>query len=166
VCLAPEIPVIPKIPTAAAGPEKPELPPKAKPEKSEKPDLDWQRWVDRYELHVKKQNDGLGHHWTKVQLGPQGLKGIRTHLVKISTKLPGNSDDDCGYAAWEYVLDHWKDLGDEWLGKQFDLTIVLKKITDILNRLKNAANINRVASAGGNGKTSTSAARNQALRDY
>jgi hypothetical protein len=160
ICVAPEIPVIPKIPAVDTPPEKME-----KPEKQE-PDRDWQRWVDRYEVHVKKHNDGLGHHWTKIQFGPQGLKGIRAHLVKISTKLPDNSDDDCGYLAWCYVLDHWADLGDEWLGKQFDLTVVLKKITDILNRLKNAATTNRVTPAGGNGKVSTSQARNEALRDY
>lgn len=162
MCLVPEIPVIPEIPVVDAPAEKPES---ARPSRSE-PDRDWQRWVDRFEVHVKKHNDGLGHHWTKIQFGPQGLKGIRTHLVKISTKLPDNSDDDCGYLAWCYVLDHWADLGDEWLGKQFDLTVVLKKITDILNRLKNAATTNRVTPAGGNGKVSTSQARNEALRDY
>jgi hypothetical protein len=165
MCLAPEIPVIPEIPKIPAGQRPSEKPEQARPPSSE-PDRDWQRWVDRFELHVKKHNDGLGHHWTKIQFGPQGLKGIRTHLVKISTKLPDNSDDDCGYLAWCYVLDHWADLGDEWLGKQFDLTVVLKKITDILNRLKNAATTNRVTPAGGNGKVSTSQARNEALRDY
>lgn len=167
VCLAPEIPVIPEIPIIPVEDAPAEKSGKPEPRPATKePDRDWQRWVDRFEVHVKKHNDGLGHHWTKIQFGPQGLKGIRMHLVKISTKLPDNSDDDCGYLAWCYVLDHWADLGDEWLGKQFDLTVVLKKITDILNRLKNAATTNRVTPAGGNGKVSTSQARNEALRNY
>jgi hypothetical protein len=129
-------------------------------------DVDWQRWVDRYDQHVKDRNDGIPHRWDGAQLGPQGLKGIRQHLVKISTKLEGKSDEDCGYGAWCYVLDHWDKLGDEWLVKQFDLTVVLKKITDILNRLKNAATTNRITPAGGTGKVGASQARNEALRDY
>lgn len=127
-------------------------------------DKDWQRWVDRYEDHVKDRNGGTGHRWDGAQLGPQGLKGIRAHLVKISTKLDGKSDDDCGYGAWCYILDNWELLR-EWLQGQFDLTVILKKITDILNSLRNATNTNRGANSNGF-KPGTSEARVQALRDY
>lgn len=129
-------------------------------------DTDWQRWVDRYDQHVKDNNDGIPHRWDGAQLGPQGLKGIRAHLVKISTKLEGKSHDDCGFGAWCFVLDHWADLGDDWIRGQFDLTVILKKITDILNRVRNAANTNRGFNSNGGGKAGTSQARVDALRDY
>jgi hypothetical protein len=163
--IAPENPVIPEIPTTPPPGIPPEIPEPPRTSRSE-PDRNWQRWVDRYDQHVRKHNEDLPHNWTKMQLGPQGLKGIRMHLVKISTKLEGKSDEDCGYGAWCYVLDHWDKLGDEWLVKQFDLTVVLKKITDILNRLKNAANTTRGTDKNGGAKLSTSEARNRALRDY
>jgi hypothetical protein len=129
-------------------------------------DTDWQRWVDRYEDHVKARNDGAGHRWDGAQLGPQGLKGVRLHLVKISTKLDGKTDDDCGFGAWCFILDHWDALGDDWLRGQFDLTVILKKITDILNRLRNATNTNRGAHPSGNGKLSPGAARFEAIKNY
>lgn len=162
----PKIPVIPPTPV----PEKPEIPaqraPGAAKKPHKKPDRDWQRWVDRYERHVTERNHGIGHHWTKAQLGPQGLKGIRAHLVRISTKAAGQSDDDCGFGAWCYILDHWDNIGDDWLRGQFDLCVLLKKITDILNRLKNGTQTTGAAPAGGGAKLSASAAREQALRDY
>lgn len=142
--------------------------PDRKPDKKKKTpgaDPDWQRWVDRYEDHVKGRNGEAGHRWDGAQLGPQGLKGIRLHLVKISTKLDGKSDDDCGYGAWCFILDHWDELGDDWLQGQFDLTVILKKITDILNRLRNGTQKNR----GGNPGSSnggTSAARVEAVTNY
>ncbi len=129
-------------------------------------DHDWQAWVDRYEQHVRARNGDIGHHWTKAQLGPQGLKGLRAHLVKISTKVAGMTDDQCGYQAWCFILENW-DLLDDWLRGQFDLCVVLKKITDILNRLNNGTQAHRGAAAGGhNGKLGTSAARNKALEEY
>jgi hypothetical protein len=128
-------------------------------------DTDWQRWVDRYDEHVKKHNDGIGHRWDGAQLGPQGLKGIRAHLVKISTKLEGKTDDDCGFGAWCFILDGWADLPDEWLRGQFDLTVILKKITDILNRFRNATNTNRGANTGG-AASGTSAERVNAVANY
>lgn len=161
----PEKPEIPAAPPPARPPERPESGRNPRNNRNSTPDRDWQRWVDRYEEHVKGRNDGIGHHWTKVQLGPQGLKGIRAHLVKVSVKAPDRSDDDCGFAAWCYVLDHWAQL-DEWLRGQFDLCVLLKKITDILNRLKNGAHTNGGAAAPGGGKAGTSAARNEALAQY
>lgn len=163
--VAPEKPEIPAAPPPVRPPERPESGRNPRNNRNSPPDRDWQRWVDRYEEHVKGRNDGIGHHWTKVQLGPQGLKGIRAHLVKVSVKAPDRSDDDCGFAAWCYVLEHWAQL-DEWLRGQFDLCVLLKKITDILNRLKNGAHTNGGAAAPGGGKAGTSAARNQALADY
>lgn len=128
-------------------------------------DTDWQRWVDRYDQHVKKFNEDLPHRWDGAQLGPQGLKGIRQHLVKISTKIEGKSEEDCGYGAWCYILDHWETLPDEWLRGQFDLTVLLKKITDILNRLKNGTQTNRGNNTGGV-KPGTSQQRVDALENY
>jgi len=126
-------------------------------------DPNWQRWVDRYEEHVKSRNDGAGHRWDGAQLGPQGLKGIRAHLVKISTKFEGKSDEDCGFGAWCFVLDCWDRLGDDWLHGQFDLTVILKKITDILNRLRNGTKESRGAHTAGGG---TSSDRVAAVANY
>lgn len=158
-------------PGAGAPGEK--KPPTLKTKKGKKapgaePDKDWQRWVDRYEEHVKARNGGIGHNWSNgSQLGPQGLKGIRAHLVNVSTKMAGKSADDCGFGAWCYILDHWDALGDDWLAGQFDLTVLLKKITDILNRLKNATNTNRgTNSANAAGGGGTSAQRVHAVANY
>lgn len=126
-------------------------------------DTDWQRWVDRYEDHVKKHNGDIGHNWNGAQLGSSGLKGLRRHLVKVSTKVEGKSDEDCGFGAWCYILDRWDKLGDDWIAGQFDLTVILKKITEILNRLRNATNENRGSNSG---KSGTSEKRVAALKDY
>lgn len=126
-------------------------------------DTDWQRWVDRYEDHVKKHNGDIGHNWNGAQLGGSGLKGLRRHLVKVSTKVEGKSDEDCGFGAWCYILDHWDKLGDDWIAGQFDLTVILKKITEILNRLRNATNENRGLNSA---KSGTSEKRVAALKDY
>lgn len=160
------IPKIPIIPT----PEKPEIPaqPAPRPAKKstkksdKKPDQDWQRWVDRYNAHAAKHTGCLGHQWNGAQFS--ALKALRAHLVKISTKTEGMTDDDCGFGAWCYVLENWERL-DDWQRGQFDLCVLLKKITDILNRLKHGTQTNRAAPAGG-AKLSASAARDQALRDY
>lgn len=147
-----------------AAPSKPKREKKKRAPGAE-PDLDWQRWVDRYDVHVKKHNEGIGHNWSGSQLGDQGLKGIRKHLVRVSIKTAGMSDDDCGFGAWCYILDHWDDLGDDWLQGQFDLTVILKKITDILNRLKNGGKTHRAINSQGAGR-GTSGERISALADY
>lgn len=140
------------------------IPARPAPRAEKPPDTEWQRWVDRYEAHVVARNGGIGHHWTKAQLGPQGLKGLRAHLVRVSTKEAGRTDEDCGFGAWCYVLDHWDALGDEWLQGQHDLCVLLKKITDILNRLRHAGTH---AHRGTHpGRAGASAERNEALRDY
>lgn len=126
-------------------------------------DPDWQRWVDRYEEHVKKHNNHIGHRWDGSQLGPQGIKGIREHLVKIAHKKEGASADDCGFEAWGYILDNWENLRDEFLQREFDLTVILKKITNIINRLKDAGSkTNRGTTAAGG----TSQQRVDAVQNY
>lgn len=127
------------------------------------PDLDWQRWIDRYDQHVRKHNNDVGHHWSGAQLG--ALKGLRKHLVTVATPIEGGSTDDQGFKAWCYILDFWDKLNDPFLQKQFDLTVILKKITDIINRLKNGTT-NRGSTANGGGKPGHSERREQALREY
>lgn len=146
---------------------------KKKPEKKKAPgpppapDKDWQRWIDRYEVHVKAHNDGIGHNWQdRSQLGENGLKGIRQHLVKVSTRVEGKSDDDCGYGAWDYILTNWENLHDDFLQRQFDLTVIRKKITDIINRLKTNGSTNSKSATSGGGKAGHSARREEAIREY
>jgi hypothetical protein len=148
----------------APGDKKPPTKPDKKRKKSPgaETDTNWQRWVDRFDKHVQDHNE-IGHRWDGAQLGPQGLKGIRQHLVRVCLKFEGKTDEDCGFGAWCYILDNWDKLGDEWLQGQFDLTVILKKITDILNRLRNGTNANRGINSG---KPGTSEARVEALRNY
>jgi len=126
------------------------------------PDLNWQKWVDRYEEHVKEQNEGIGHNWNGAQLGMQGLKGIRKHLVNVAIKKQGVDPDEAGLAAWDYILKNWSKLNDEFLQREFDLTVILKKITNILNRLKNGSEAHRGTSAG----SGTSGSRVTAVSNY
>jgi hypothetical protein len=100
-------------------------------------DKDWQRWVDRWDQFFRKRHNDTPPMFNGAQLGPSGLKGIRKHLIAISTKFEDKSEDDCGFLAWDYILNHWDQMGDNFLQSQFDLTVILKKINDILNRLKN-----------------------------
>lgn len=133
------------------------------------PDKDWQRWVERWDVFFKLRHDNMAPMFNGAQLGPSGLKGIRKHLTAVATKVDGKSADDCGYLAWDYMLNHWDDMGDQFLQSQFDLTVVLKKINDILNRLKNATTAtNRGANSNGYEAqpTGTSAQRLKAMHDY
>lgn len=156
-------------PTDAAGSGAPGTKPDAGKKKKKKPagapkDLDWQRWVDRWDRHYKDRHDGMAPMINDVQLGPQGLKGIRKHLVTVCVKQEGKSDDDCGFLAWDYILTHWDDMRDQFLCGQFDLTVILKKINDILNRLKNGGRTT-TGQAGGRG-AGTSHDRNTAVANY
>jgi hypothetical protein len=133
-------------------------------------DPGWQKWVDRWDEFYKGRNDGMAPMFNGAQLGPSGLKGIRKHLTAVAKQEDGKSPDDCGFLAWDYMLNHWDDMGDQFLQTQFDLTVILKKINDILNRLKNGTTTNRGAYSNGAQsnaqQTGTSQQRNAALRDY
>ena len=142
-------------------PKKKKTAPKKTPGPAE-PDRDWQRWVDRWFDHFKKLHDGLDPMFNPAQAS--ALKSLRIYLCKVATQVPGKSVDDCGYLAWCYILDNWEKLR-EWLQGQFDLTVVLKKINDILNSLKNATNTNRGSNSGGV-KPGTSQQRVDAVRNY
>lgn len=147
----------------APGGEKPRQdPPREKRpgKKNTTPDTDWQRWVDRWFEHFRELHDGTDPMFNPAQSG--ALKKLRVYLCKIAAQVPGKSRDDCGFAAWCYILDNWAKLR-EWLQGQFDLTVILKKINDILNSLKNATNQNRGTNTGGAG---TSQQRVDAVRNY
>lgn len=119
------------------------------------PDRDWQRWVDRWHDHVMFRLGGVAPMINPVQLA--ALKRLRIYLCQVATQQEGRTAEDSGYAAWDFILTNWDKL-DDWLRAQFDLTVVLKKITDILNQLKNG---------NGNHKNGgTSQQRADALRNY
>lgn len=152
---------------APGGEKKPVQDPPKQKTRARKPagaeiDHDWQRWVDRWFDHFKKLHDGLAPMFNPAQAS--ALKKLREYLCKVATQVPGKTPDDCGYLAWCYILDNWEKLR-EWLQGQFDLTVVLKKINDILNSLKNATNQNRGANSGGV-KPGTSQQRVDAVRNY
>lgn len=153
--------------TPEPEPIKPTKPEQAFKKKDAPPDTDWKRWVDAWFDFYKLKNEGIAPMFN----GPQSaaLKSLRKYLCEVSTKVEGKSVDDCGFLAWSYILDNWHRL-DVWNQQQFDLTVVLKKINDLLNQLKNGTTANRNATANGNQSngqpTGTSHQRNQALRDY
>lgn len=165
---------------AAQPPEATGANPEPVKDKTEVKDTDWQRWVDRYEDHVRQHNAGLtwpeycqqksmrddwiGHNWKNgSQLGKSGLKGLREHLVSIAKAVEGTKPDDAGFAAFCYMLENWEKL-ENFLRKEFDLTVILKKITNIINQLKNGAQTNK-GNNGGSG-TGTSAQRVNAVSNY
>lgn len=129
-------------------------------------DHDWQRWVDRWDKHYRDLHDNTKPMLNGVQLGPSGLKGIRKHLCEIAIQVGDYSRDDCGFFAWDYILTNWARIGDDFLCSQFDLTVILKKINDILNRLKNGTQKNRNGHATGAAAPGTSQQRIDALEKY
>lgn len=125
-------------------------------------DVHWQRWVDTWFLFYQ----GL-HKDRKPMFNPaqaSALKKLREYLCDIAIAEEGQTPEDAGFALWEFILASWSKL-DDWLQTQFDLTVVLKKINDILNRLLNGTTTNRGAAAGGT-QAGTSAARVRALKDF
>lgn len=154
--------------SAADGGSGPKPAPKKKVVKKKNeapPDTEWQRWVDAWHNFVKARN-GVAPMFNGAQLA--ALKGLRKHLVNVAKPTEGSipgTTDDCGFMAWEYILKNW-DLLDDWLRSQLDLTVVLKKINDILNQLRNGGNnANRGNNSGGS-KSGTSAERVDAITNY
>ena len=154
---------------APGGEKKPPTdPPKQKKANKKAPgaaiDQDWQRWVDRWFDHFKSLHNGTDPMFNPAQAN--ALKSLRIYLCKVATQVENKSRDDCGYLAWCYILDNWATLR-EWLQGQFDLTVILKKINDILNSLKHAATqSNRGTTTGNGAKTGTSERRSEAVGNY
>ena len=122
----------------------------------------WQHWVDAWFGFYQSKHDGVSPKFDGAQ--GKALKSIQEHLVKVAlVKDEHAPPEKAGYQAWQYVLERW-DYLDPWLKTQFDLTVISKKLNDIINRLKNATH--RVNSTSGSHKPGTSEARNQAARDY
>jgi len=145
---------------APAGEKKPAKdPPK---EKKGGPDHEWQRWVDRWFDHFKARHDGIDPMFNAAQAS--ALKKLRAYLCKVALPVPGKTIDDGGYLAWCYILDNWDRLR-EWLQGQFDLTVIHKKINDILNSLRNGTQTNRGLNSNG-ARSGTSEQRVDAVRNY
>jgi hypothetical protein len=157
-----------KTPSAdAVGEKKPTPdPPKAKARTRKPPgaekDHDWQRWVDAWFDFFKARHDGIAPMFNGAQ--SSALKGLRQYLCKVATQIEGKTVDDAGFGAWNYILDNWDRLR-EWLQEQFDLTVVLKKINDILNSLKNGTKANRGTNSNG-ATPGTSQQRVDAIKNY
>lgn len=123
-------------------------------------DHDWQRWVDAWFDFFKARHGEIAPMFNGAQSA--ALKGLRQYLCKVATPIEGKTVDDAGFAAWNYILDNWDRLR-EWLQEQFDLTVVLKKINDILNSLRNGNKTNRGTNSSGAG---TSQQRVDAIKNY
>ncbi len=150
---------------ATGGEKKPAQDPSKSKARTRKPpgaekDHDWQRWVDAWFEFFKARHDGIAPMFNGAQ--SSALKGLRQYLCKVATMIEGKTVDDAGFGAWNYILDNWDRLR-EWLQEQFDLTVVLKKINDILNSLKNGTKTNRGTNSSGAG---TSQQRVDAIKNY
>jgi hypothetical protein len=152
---------------ASAGPAKQPTtdPPKTKARTSKPPgaspvDKDWQRWVDLWFQFYETRQGGIKPMFNPAQA--QALKKLRAHLIAISLPIENATPDDCGFASWGYILTSWDKL-DDWQRTQFDLTVILKKINDILNSLRNGTKTNRGTNSSGAG---TSQQRVDAIKNY
>lgn len=94
----------------------------------------WNDWVDSWFVFYKLKNENAEPNFNGVQ--GKALKGIKTHLGKISILKEGQKKEVAAFVSWQYILAHWNKQ-DDWLQTQFDLTVLLKKINDIVNRIKN-----------------------------
>jgi hypothetical protein len=155
----------PDEPISGAGAPVDKNPDKKRDTKRKAPgaDKDWQRWVDLW-FQFYEDRHQVKPMFNATQAS--ALKKLRVYLCSVSKSEENITAEEAGFASWGYILQRWNDLGDEWLQGQFDLTVVLKKINDILNRLRNATNTNRGTHPSGNGKLSPGAARFEAIKNY
>lgn len=101
-------------------------------------DEGWQMWIDAWFDFYKGRNQGVRPMFNPIQ--GKALKSIRKHLQDVAAeKYPDKPKDLAGLDSWKFILCNWNRL-DPWLQGQYDLTVVLKKINDIINQLKNGAN--------------------------
>lgn len=126
------------------------------------PPITWQMWVDTWFDFFKAKHEGIPPKFDGAQ--GKALKTIQEHLTTVAAaKEQDIPPDRAGYQAWQYVLERWDRL-DPWLKTQFDLTVISKKLNDIINRLKNATHNQHPSNS--NQKPGTSEARIKAARDY
>lgn len=134
---------------------------KSKPLKTNEKDWQWANWVDAWFVFFQSKNEGRDPHFDGAQ--SKALKNLRKYLIKISDD--GNVDtdiDEQGLSALKFIFANWDKL-DQWQRTQFDLTVILKKINEFLNRIKNGPETDRLADKSQPG---ISKSREQALRDY
>ena len=99
------------------------------------PDLFWHKWTDAWFKFYQAKNDGIKPMFNGIQ--GSALKTIRQHLESISKeKFPEKDKEQGGLESWNFILSNWNRL-DPWIQNQFDLTVVGKKMNDIINQLKN-----------------------------
>lgn len=148
----------------AAGDEQPpkiKLPGKQKKRtQGAEPDKKWQRWVDTWHDHVKRLNGGIDPMLNPAQLG--ALRKLRIYLCKIAHKTGGDLDDD-GFSVWQFIHTHWGRL-EKWQQGELDLCVVLKKINNILNQLKNGSKT--LGGINADHATGTSGQKNAAFANY
>lgn len=100
----------------------------------------------------------------------KALKEIKNFLEKnFQKKFP---DEDCASGAldsWKYILDNHHKL-DQWLQTQFDLTVIYKKMNDIMSQLlsgdrKNSNNEQQFTSENKSGTTTLREAVQQRIKE-
>ena len=120
------------------------------------PDYHWTKWVDAWFDFVRAKT-GTDPMFNGAQA--KALKQLRIYLVKSA----GGEEE--GLQAWADILGNWSSL-DTWIQEQLDLTVILKKINDIINQLRNGSQTNRRLNPDGNVKSGISHDKQKAMRDY
>lgn len=107
----------------------------------------WNLWVESWFSFYKEKNNSVSPSFGGSQA--KALKDIRIFLEKnFQEKYP---DQDCAAGAldtWKHILQNHHKLH-AWLQGQFDLTVIHKKINDIINQVMHASGSRRVGENGG-----------------
>lgn len=150
---------------AVKAPPVPRRPPADKPK-----DEYWQQWVDSWHLFFPTMNEGRKPMWNGSQC--KGLKDIRNFMQQNAKRIkedpPDQPQEITAFNAWAYLLKHWKKL-DDWQQKQFDLTVIAKKLPEFLNQIRNQnarSNTNGTTYPGGNGQPGISQRKIDAAKNY
>lgn len=97
-------------------------------------DVSWQKWVESWFNFYTKKNNGISPIFKGSQA--KALKEIRIFFKKNAKEnFPEVDPEKKALDTWKYVLDNHFKL-DDWLRTQFDLTVILKKMNDIMLQLK------------------------------
>jgi len=95
----------------------------------------WNLWVESWVKFYEQKNNSVSPNFGGAQA--RALKDIKNFLEKnFQKKFP---EEDCAAGAldsWKFLLDNHHKL-DQWLQGQFDLTVIYKKINDIMSQLLN-----------------------------
>lgn len=94
----------------------------------------WEKWVSSWFEFYQKKHNGIKPIFHGSQ--PKALKEIRSFLKKNAQEnMPEKDPEEHALQSWQYILENHFRL-DDWLKTQFDLSVILKKMNDIMSQLR------------------------------